>query len=74
MIFAGIVAGGLGKRLGGDIPKQFLTIGTKPIVVHTIEKFLLCNRIDMICVGVHEDWIPYAEDIFITYIPMIKTI
>ena len=67
MIFAGIVAGGLGKRLGGDIPKQFLTIGTKPIIVHTIEKFLLCNRIDMICVGVHEDWIPYAEDIFRTY-------
>ena len=67
MIFAGIVAGGLGTRLGSEIPKQFLTIGTKPIIVHTIEKFLLCSKIDMICVGIHEDWIPYAEDMFKKY-------
>lgn len=67
MIFAGIVAGGLGTRLGSEIPKQFLTIGTKPIIVHTIEKFLLCSQIDMICVGIHEDWIPYAEDVFKKY-------
>ena len=34
-----IVAGGKGLRMGGDIPKQFLTIGGKPILMRTIEAF-----------------------------------
>ena len=67
MIFAGIVAGGVGTRLGSDIPKQFLMLGSKPIIVHTVEKFLLCSRFDSIFVGVHENWLPYAQDIFKKY-------
>ena len=35
-----IVAGGKGLRMGGDIPKQFLPIGGKPILMRTIERFL----------------------------------
>ena len=35
-----IVAGGKGLRMGGDIPKQFLPVGGKPILMHTIERFL----------------------------------
>lgn len=35
-----IVAGGSGTRLGGSIPKQFLKINGKPVIFHTIEKFL----------------------------------
>ncbi len=38
--FAIIVAGGSGKRMGKKIPKQFMLIGGKPILMHTIEKFL----------------------------------
>ncbi|MBR4365666.1 MAG: 2-C-methyl-D-erythritol 4-phosphate cytidylyltransferase [Bacteroidaceae bacterium] len=34
-----IVAGGKGLRMGSDIPKQFLPIGGKPILMHTIEVF-----------------------------------
>lgn len=34
-----IVAGGKGLRMGGDIPKQFLPIGGKPILMRTIEAF-----------------------------------
>ena len=67
MIFAGIVAGGIGTRLGSDIPKQFLMLGSKPIIVHTVEKFLLCSKFDSIFVGVHENWLPYAQDIFKKY-------
>ncbi|MCL2311252.1 MAG: 2-C-methyl-D-erythritol 4-phosphate cytidylyltransferase [Firmicutes bacterium] len=63
MIFAGIVAGGTGTRLGGEIPKQFLLLGIKPIIVHTLEKFMLCSKFDAIFVGVHESWLPYATDI-----------
>lgn len=38
--FAIIVAGGSGTRMGKRIPKQFIEIGGKPILMHTIEKFL----------------------------------
>lgn len=34
-----IVAGGKGLRMGGDIPKQFLPIGGKPVLMRTIETF-----------------------------------
>ena len=52
MIYAGILAGGIGSRMNiSNMPKQFLNIGDKPIIIHTIEKFLLCNKIDKIYVG-----------------------
>ncbi len=34
-----IVAGGAGKRFGSDIPKQFVLLEGKPILLHTLEKF-----------------------------------
>ena len=38
--YAVIVAGGQGVRMGADRPKQFLEIGGKPILRHTVERFL----------------------------------
>jgi len=38
-LFAVIVAGGSGKRMGADIPKQFLELAGKPVLMHTIERF-----------------------------------
>ncbi len=37
--FAIIVAGGSGRRMGSDIPKQFLILAGKPLLMHTVEKF-----------------------------------
>ena len=37
--FVIIVAGGKGLRMGGDIPKQFLPIGGKPVLMRTLERF-----------------------------------
>lgn len=34
-----IVAGGKGLRMGGDLPKQFIPVGKKPLLMHTIEAF-----------------------------------
>lgn len=34
-----IVAGGKGLRMGGNIPKQFIVVDGKPILMHTIERF-----------------------------------
>jgi 2-C-methyl-D-erythritol 4-phosphate cytidylyltransferase len=38
--FVIIVAGGSGSRMGTEIPKQFLMLQNKPILLHTIERFL----------------------------------
>ena len=56
MIFGAILAGGTGSRMNiADMPKQFLPLGDKPIILHTLEKFLLCDRMDRVYVGVHPD-------------------
>lgn len=69
MIYAGILAGGTGTRMGiGSLPKQFMEIGKKPIIIHTIEKFLVVPEIDKVVVGVHPDWVNYLEDIVDKYI------
>ena len=39
MHFAIITAGGTGQRMGSVSPKQFIHIGQKPVIIHTIEKF-----------------------------------
>lgn len=38
--YAIIVAGGSGKRMGKDIPKQFIEVTGKPILMHTIKRFV----------------------------------
>ena len=69
MIVAGIVAGGIGSRMGNStVPKQFLSLAGKPIIIHTLEKFLACNEVDLVVVGVHVDWQPYLEDLIKKYL------
>lgn len=64
MIFAAILAGGIGSRMNiSDMPKQFLPLDSKPIVIHTLEKFLTCGRFDAVYVGVHPDWLLYMQDL-----------
>lgn len=68
MIFAGIAAGGTGSRMGADIPKQFIELKGKPIIIRTAEKFLSDNRIEKIYLGVHRDWTAYTQDLIEKYI------
>lgn len=74
MIFGAILAGGTGTRMGIDKPKQFLMLGEKPIIIHTIEKFLLCEKIDQVYVGIHPDWIDHAQDLIEKYIKIDKKV
>jgi len=39
-----IVAGGSGKRMGAEIPKQFLELAGRPVLMHTIERFKAFNE------------------------------
>ncbi len=42
--YAIIVAGGVGSRMGAEIPKQFLLIDGVPIIIQTIRKFISYNQ------------------------------
>ena len=42
--YAIIVAGGTGSRMNSDVPKQFLLLGGKPILMHTIERFFRADK------------------------------
>ncbi|MBS6694818.1 MAG: 2-C-methyl-D-erythritol 4-phosphate cytidylyltransferase [Firmicutes bacterium] len=50
MIYACILAGGIGSRMGNEKPKQYINIGGKPIILHTIEKFCLCSEFEEILI------------------------
>lgn len=70
MIFATILAGGTGTRMGEtEKPKQFLLLGEKPILIHTIEKFALNSKFDKIIVLTPKEWINYSKDLIRQYIP-----
>ena len=57
-----------------DMPKQFLPLGDKPIVVHTLEKFLLCGQFDAIYLGVHPSWVTHMQDLIAQYVKTQKKI
>ena len=56
MNIAMIIAGGTGQRMGQDIPKQFLTVNEKPVIVYTLEAFQRHPEIDSIAVVCVEGW------------------
>lgn len=56
MNIALIIAGGSGQRMGQDIPKQFLTINDKPIIIYTLENFQNNPNIDDILVVCIDGW------------------
>lgn len=51
-----IIAGGSGKRMGQDIPKQFLTVNEKPVIVYTMEAFEKHEEIDVLAVVCIKGW------------------
>ena len=68
MIFAAILAGGIGSRMGGtDTPKQFLTLGDKPVIIHTIEKFVINSKFDKILVLSPQSFINHTINLITEY-------
>ncbi len=68
MIFAAILAGGIGSRMGGtDTPKQFLTLGDKPVIIHTIEKFVINSKFDKILVLSPKNFINHTNNLINEY-------
>lgn len=53
-----LIAGGSGSRMQQDIPKQFLTVNEKPVIVYTLEAFQKHPGIDEIAVVCLDSWEP----------------
>lgn len=51
-----LIAGGSGNRMGQDIPKQFLTVNERPVIVYTLEAFEKHPEIDAVAVVCIEGW------------------
>ena len=51
-----IIAGGSGQRMGQDIPKQFINVYDKPVIVYTMEAFQTHPNIDSIEIVCLEGW------------------
>ena len=58
MNIALIIAGGSGARMRQDIPKQFITVNERPVIVYTLEAFEKHPEIDAIAVVCIESWEP----------------
>lgn len=68
MNIAVIFAGGVGSRMNSrELPKQFLEIYNKPIIVHTIEFFEKNENIDGIVVVCVSEWINYFNKLIYKY-------
>jgi len=67
MNIAIVFAGGSGIRMGAGIPKQFLEINGRPIIVHTLQLFQYHNEIDKIYLAVLEDYIDYMKELVDQY-------
>lgn len=70
MTIAIIIAGGSGNRMGQDIPKQFINVYDKPVLIYTLESFQkhpLIDQIEVVCI---EGWLDvvwaYAKQFNIT--------
>jgi 2-C-methyl-D-erythritol 4-phosphate cytidylyltransferase len=66
-VFAVIPAGGMGLRMGKKIQKQFLSLGRKPILVHTILCFENCSAIDGIVIAVPEQSIGTVQQMIVRW-------
>ncbi len=68
MVIGGILAGGLGTRMAdGGLPKQFLKVGGKPVIIRTLERFLGNRYIGKVVIAMNADWIDYCRDMIAAY-------
>lgn len=75
MVFAAVFAGGIGSRMGNsDTPKQYLELGGKPVIIHTVEKFFINDEIDEILILCPKAWVAHTRDLVAKHLPDGKKI
>jgi ribitol-5-phosphate 2-dehydrogenase (NADP+) / D-ribitol-5-phosphate cytidylyltransferase len=61
MISAIILSGGVGVRFGNQIPKQFIKLAGKPVLIHTVEAFLANRQIEQVVVVCPRDFLDQTK-------------
>ena len=61
--YAIIVAGGKGLRMGGDLPKQFIPVEGRPVLMRTLDTFYACDDTIKIILVLPRDHQPYWEEL-----------
>ncbi len=61
MNLAIILSGGVGTRMGINIPKQYIEVNKKPILQYSVETFSQRTDIDLIIIGIADQWKEYAQ-------------
>jgi 2-C-methyl-D-erythritol 4-phosphate cytidylyltransferase len=56
MVTALIIAGGVGERTGNNVPKQFLNVRDKPVVIYTLEAFQRHPEVEAVAVVCLDGW------------------
>ena len=69
MICAAMLAGGIGSRLKQKKPKQFVNIDNKPILVHSVEKFLKVKEFDKVIVSSPKECITKTKELMDKFFP-----
>lgn len=62
-----IPAGGIGKRFGSTMPKQFIEMNGIPILIHTIRIFDKIDDVESIVIPVHNEWFTFTKEIIAKY-------
>ena len=75
MVYAEILAGGIGTRMNdtNSLPKQYLSINNKPVIIYTIEKFLHNKYVDKIIIGCQDNWKQLLKQLIEQYIDKTLT-
>ena len=74
-VYGVVLAGGIGSRMGNaEKPKQFLELGEKPVIIHTIEKFVVHPGFEKVLVLAPQAWVSYTRDIVRKMIPVHERI
>ena len=61
--FAIIVAGGKGLRMGGELPKQFIPVEGRPVLMRTLDTFYACDSSIQIVLVLPRDHQPYWQEL-----------
>lgn len=69
MVYAILLSGGIGSRTGFDIPKQFISINNKPLLVHCIEKFIKVSEFKKIIVSSPKDFLIETKKLTNNFFP-----
>lgn len=69
MIYGVVLAGGVGSRMGNvGKPKQYLLIGDKPVLIHTLEKFYMQSEFEKVLVLCPAEWMTHTKNLIKKYI------